>query len=646
MSRAVGLALVVTLLATVSTPTRQSPTTPSAAGAGTAAISGIVADAATGTPIAGASVSLLTSLPEGRQQLTPQPPMLTDARGRFVFTDLPSGVRYIVWASRSGYATGDTAPIPLADGEWMRTAKISLWRLGAISGRVVDERGEPVVGAAVRLFSRRFVAGRQHLLPGPVAATDDRGVYRLALLQPDAYVVGVLSVQATVPASTADGARRLPLGGLAGRGSSSPPVAQPETHGVGIDVDGRHRLVLTNFATPPPQGDDRPRAYPPLFYPNARSLDDARAIQIENGSTRANVDFQLQPQSTARVSGRVIGAVAGAANMVLRIMPRGGEHLGFGSEIATTLVETDGRFTFLNVPAGSYTLLASPSVTDTTFGGFSQGTLPDSAGFGPKRGASIGYPQGFYAMWWRAEAGGRVSGRQPLEVGSADIADLALALQTGAMVSGRIVFDDAAPPDPSQRFSLSLEPANGDLSLGLPNAWTAAGDPSRAFEMEGLQNGRYLFRFQAFGGWRIKSVTSGGADITDSGIDGAMAQRYDDVVVTVTKSGGELSGTVVDRMGLPAAGAVLLFPVESEAWTDYGLTPDRLSSTNAGSDGTFRMGPIRAGEYFVIAVPTDQRNAWTNPAFLAAAAPRAARITLKTAAVGTQRLQVTEVIVR
>ena len=618
---------------------------------GTAAISGVVTDAVTGRPIAGASMFLSGAIraPDGRA-LSPiqRPQLLTDARGRFVFVDLPATHQYTVFASRSGYSVGEyEVPIRLAEGEWMREANIKMWRSSSIGGRVFDERGEPIVGASVRLFRRRMAAGHELLVQGPLATTDDRGIYRVPYLDPDRYFVAVLSVQATVPASVPDGARQLPLGGLIGRGRSAPPASRAEAQGASIDVDGRHRLVLTNFATPPPPGVGRSRAYAPVFHPNARTVAEAQAIELERGTSRNDVDFQLAPVDTIRITGRVTGAVQDAANMILRLMPRGGEQLGSGSEVATALVESDLTFAFLNVPIGDYTLVASPAMTDTSSGS-SPGSLPSAPGSGPKQGYSAGYPSGvgFFAMWWRFRAGASGWSQIPIAAGNADVTGVEVPLQPMTAVRGRVVLDDPAQADPNLRFTVMLEPANGDLMLGMPFTTTAMGDTTFAFNLTGLQSGRYLFRLSRFGGWQVKSVSVRGVDVIDTGIDGTAGRDYDDVIVTASKTGAELSGFVRDGSGRPATGAVVLFPADPKWWVDYGLTPDRLQSITTGRDGSFKLMAFRDGEYYVIAVPHSQSNAWTDPRFLAASAPKATRISLKAGVASAQNLQVSEVIVK
>src|SRR6186997_2733057 len=193
--------LGIVLLAWGQTPAGLGGQTPNQAA--TAAISGTVVDATTGRPVEGASVSLRRT----EASTFSVPRMVTDAKGRFVFRDLPPATNYFIDVTRFGYATmrygwsgpdgslatRDIARISLASDQWIDGIKVSLYRLGAISGRVVDERGEPVVGTAVRVFSQRRIAGRAQPVGGPIAVTDDRGAYRISGLDPARYVVAVLS---------------------------------------------------------------------------------------------------------------------------------------------------------------------------------------------------------------------------------------------------------------------------------------------------------------------------------------------------------------------------------------------------------------------------------------------------------------------
>jgi len=69
---------------------------------GTGAISGVVTDGTTGAPIAGALIQLVG----GAGQSGARPRQMTDAKGRFIFTQLPAFRDYTLVASPVGYLDG------------------------------------------------------------------------------------------------------------------------------------------------------------------------------------------------------------------------------------------------------------------------------------------------------------------------------------------------------------------------------------------------------------------------------------------------------------------------------------------------------------------------------------------------------------
>ncbi len=148
----------------------QSPDT--AQDKGTALILGQVTEADSKKPVTGAVVTLLQS-GVSRERAT------VDPEGRFVFTALPAG-RYTIRAEKAGYLramfgrthpAGAASSIELLEGQRLTDAAITMWRFASIGGRVLDDAGEPVVGAAVRTIPT---------VAGPIATTDDRGTYRIA----------------------------------------------------------------------------------------------------------------------------------------------------------------------------------------------------------------------------------------------------------------------------------------------------------------------------------------------------------------------------------------------------------------------------------------------------------------------------------
>src|SRR4051812_32637321 len=121
----------------------------------------------TGDPIPNARVTLSPSGPG-------VPVVLSDRDGRFTFTAAAS-TRVTVTARKTGYSNSDVVGASPA-----APIEIRLTRGGAVSGRVIDEFGDPLVSARVQV---RQVSPRT---PKPVVVatgqTDDRGEYHIGSL--------------------------------------------------------------------------------------------------------------------------------------------------------------------------------------------------------------------------------------------------------------------------------------------------------------------------------------------------------------------------------------------------------------------------------------------------------------------------------
>ena len=179
------------LLVTIGTQASASAQSTSSERSTNALIVGQVIDSSTGNGVGGALVTLsLINDAVALDSSSPRPrTVVSTADGRYIFRDLRAG-RYTIGASKPGYIAGGLGPrrpgaprqlLVLADSQKLNASPISLWRHAALSGLVVDDGGEPVVGAAVRALRRTPPRGRE--FGGEWSATsDDRGFYRVAQL--------------------------------------------------------------------------------------------------------------------------------------------------------------------------------------------------------------------------------------------------------------------------------------------------------------------------------------------------------------------------------------------------------------------------------------------------------------------------------
>ena len=127
----------------------------------------------------------------------------TDSNGRFVFRTLPLG-RYTLEANKPGFVRSaygarryDRPGTPVTVTATERTHDLQ-WRMprgAVITGRILDEFGQPAQGARINIQQVRVVNGERTLssvsmvtsIFGEVA--DDRGVYRLFGLPAGDYVI-------------------------------------------------------------------------------------------------------------------------------------------------------------------------------------------------------------------------------------------------------------------------------------------------------------------------------------------------------------------------------------------------------------------------------------------------------------------------
>ena len=111
----------------------------------------------------------------------------------------PQDASYTLVARKGGYAEGGSGrmriggalqPVTLNALTPSANVMIRVWKLGAITGTVIDEAGEAVVGVQVRALERTAGGGARAFAPaGAMVTTDDRGVYRISSLPPGEYIV-------------------------------------------------------------------------------------------------------------------------------------------------------------------------------------------------------------------------------------------------------------------------------------------------------------------------------------------------------------------------------------------------------------------------------------------------------------------------
>ena len=608
-----NLARVLSAVLLFLTPQASSPAQTQAPGTGV--VAGQAIDATTGRPIGGAVVTLAAGGPPAVSAtgvVLPPPPQarrgiaVANAEGRFVFRDVPAG-SYSLTSTLDGYAPGASGrkrpggagrTFTLADGERLIDAAISMWRLGAISGYVRDDRGEPAIGVSVWAYRRVMNAGRLELTfnGGAVEATDERGYYRLSNITPGSYVLGIRTSPHTVAASSAEAYRAAVTSGTLAS------ISQQWMQTGAIQIQGRG-LTVGDWVLHFSSGDSQPLPgpqgtvlrHPNVFHANVTAASDATALTIAPGDDRSGIDLTLPLVAGVRISGRLMGPDGPAANHGIRLIPAGGSEPVHEIPAGYATTDTAGRFALLGVTPGSYIVRAyrvQPA-------GPAMRVAPPAAGAPPISRVepmvirpTDGTPPLFAEL--------------PVTVGASHVDDLSLTLQPGARITGRVIFDGAMaapPPDRLQQITLTVRPLTGTL----PGSTDARADAEGRFAFNGFPPGRYtLFAATPPGPeWTLASFRIGGVEAAGQAF--ALGDRdISDAVVTFTDKTIALSGAVHAGDGkTDADSTVVLFPAGTDEWLRTGMSARRVATAATSPAGTYQLRVPLPGEYLVVAVPPE-----------------------------------------
>ena len=280
---------------------------------------GVVVNAISGAPVRKALVTVLTSPPNSSYSAA-----VADANGRFVFQPLPPGP-YKMFASAAGWIDRTSrggAIIQLPAGA-ATEQRIALIPLAAVSGRVLDDSGEPMPNVQVQLLRTQFPRGKPTLVPAGMANSDDRGSYRIFDVLPGSYQLRAQSQMQRF---------------------NSVAAAQ---------------------------------VYPMQFYGGGPSPASQAPIVIRGGEDLLGLDFRLTSVAPARVIGRVdVPAGVPMHGLSVFLQPKAGVP-GMGRGAGVT---AEGKFAMEGLEPGRYSLSAmARTVVDRPLDGY-QSTIELSPG--------------------------------------------------------------------------------------------------------------------------------------------------------------------------------------------------------------------------------------------------------------------------
>jgi protocatechuate 3,4-dioxygenase beta subunit len=304
MRHAVPMAILL-FLASIGGLAQQS------AGSGQATVEGTVVNAINSRQVPRAGVLLFNV-----QKNNDATWIRADDNGRFHFKNISAGT-YRITADRQGFFTDarkrafqtiiDVSP----RGE-VKNVLVRLLPLAVISGRIVDDKNDPVQNVEMKLFSWEYLRGRRALSIKGSTLTDDRGEYRISGVRPGNYFLMA-------------------------------------------NYDFRKQWIRTMgnlSATTRPDV-----AYLPQFFPGTTDFREAQQIAAKPGD-EIQQDFAFFTQPAVSIRGRVVNGLSG------RPVPKAAvtaswAQIPAGVDSFSDQTDENGIFEIWGLAPGSYTLQTS-----------------------------------------------------------------------------------------------------------------------------------------------------------------------------------------------------------------------------------------------------------------------------------------------
>ena len=270
-------------------------------------IEGQVVSATTREPLRKASVMLSQiGAVQGRSYTT-----TTTDGGRFGLQEIEPG-KYRLQATKTGYAqfqfsasgpSRQVTTLSLDPGQHLRDIVLRLVPQAVITGRVLDDDGEPMPHVSIQVLEYRYLAGKRQLLPSTGGTgTNDLGEYRIFGLAPGRYYLR----------------------------------ARPQTE------------------TDLPYQGGAWQTYAAAYYPGTSDPTGATVLQLSPGARLRGIDFTLIKTRSVRLRGRVV--LAGTGRPIqgeeIRLVPR--EESRFVSSDWWSFTDQQGMFQFRGVVPGTY----------------------------------------------------------------------------------------------------------------------------------------------------------------------------------------------------------------------------------------------------------------------------------------------------
>ncbi|MGA3189072.1 MAG: carboxypeptidase regulatory-like domain-containing protein [Bryobacteraceae bacterium] len=295
----------------------------------TGSITGVVTDAVSKLPV---KKTLISAQPNGNfngPRLAAQS-ATTDAAGTFTLNNLPAG-KYRLTFQHSDYPQsrfgGQSKMVEVKAGESTASVTVELMPGASVTGRVLDEDGDPLLNCNIQLHPAEHP--EQGTAMTGSSPSNQNGEYRAFGIAPGKYILS------------------------AHCGST---VFQSRPFSAGPD--------------PPPA-----KAYPTLYYPLTTDPKSADLVDLVAGTEKSGIDFQMTPTAVTQVRGAFSPSGADWHGNNLGLLLTTADH--HGDNLGPFIDQAQGTFQFRQVFPGSYILVAFSNGAESRVGAWQRVEVSD-----------------------------------------------------------------------------------------------------------------------------------------------------------------------------------------------------------------------------------------------------------------------------
>jgi hypothetical protein len=579
-------------------------------------LEGIVVRDDSGDPLSKARVELRSGSSESTT-------LTTDGDGRFVFSNLPAGT-YDISVRRDGFAPaevgqkwpgGPGVALQLSAGRQVPPQVVRMVAASAISGRVAESNGQPLVNAQVQALKSTFQGELRVLIPVQQVRTSATGDFRLYGLPAGRYFVNVV-VPGFAPNSQL-------LVNSSGRNDQSAPY---QTNSQARQILGQAAVL----ASTNPQSQD----VGPIYYPSTPYIQNAGPIDLRPGSEFKGGDIQMMPVRRYTVC----GVVRGIPDRQSRVQnnpggpipppPPAPRPLPAGQQGAAVPTPPSAN---PDAPCGIASAAIQDPVGTVQLTPLDVEVRPALNATGNRFNGTVDGVTGQFiirnvlpGVYDLATFISNMDAATTVDVRNRDVENVSLSLSPGFPLPTRVTMEGAAPGTPLPNGLTMLigsspptqgtspnQPVDPRGSFSIPNVGT---DDTRVYVLPMLSTPvmAALNIPDQLQGVYVKSAKLGGVDVLNTGFH--FAGEPDKVLeIVLAKNAGSLAGRVEDDRNQPAAGVfVTLIP---DIPTARLYRTDMYKTTSTDAEGRFEIKGLPPGDYKVFALEGFEKDAWLDPDF-------------------------------